>query len=216
MKILLLSIFTMGSGLLYAQAGYIGINTTTPTNLLHVKGNGTSDPLRVENLLTAQNTAGTLVADATGVVRLRNASSISSIRITGNVTLATSGTYYATNVTSTPTKEYDNLNEFSGNTFTAAQTGLYLVTHLVQFTQQNSGDGFLGNAVILKNNVITENNASKIAITEVSGFATSDSYAEATAVLKLNAGDTLSFQSRTYGAGASVAASYRISITRLD
>ncbi|GAA5084751.1 hypothetical protein GCM10023210_04880 [Chryseobacterium ginsengisoli] len=206
----------MGVFIAYAQTGNVGINTPSPTNLLHVKGNGTSDPLRVENLLTAQNTAGTLVADATGVVRLKNSNSISSVRITGNVTLAASGTYYATNASSAPTKEYDNLNEFSGNTFTAAQAGLYMVAHSVLFTQQNSGDGYLGNAVILRNGVIIENNASKIAITEVSGAPTSDCYSEATAVIKLNAGDTLTFQSRTYGAGASVPASYRISITRLD
>lgn len=206
----------MGFFVAYAQTGNVGINTPSPTNFLHVKGNGTSDPLRIENLLPAQNTAGTLVADATGIVKLRNANSISSVRILGNVTLAVSGTSYATNATAVPTKEYDNLNEFSGNTFTASQTGLYMVTHLVQFTQQNSGDGYLGYAVILKNNVVTENNASKIAITEVSGVATAESYAEATAMLKLNAGDTLTFQSKTYGAGASVPASYRISITRLD
>ncbi|MBB4805917.1 hypothetical protein HNP38_001189 [Chryseobacterium defluvii] len=215
-KKLFLFAFITGFAFMNAQSGNVGINTSSPTNTLHVKGNGTSDPLRLESLLTAQNTAGTLVADANGVVRLRNANSISSIKASGNVTLSVSGTYYPINNTAAPTEEYDNLGEFSGNTFTASQAGLYMVTHLVQYTQQNSGDGYLGHAVILKNGVITENNAAKIAITETSGVATAESYAEATTMIKLNAGDTLSFQARTYGAGASVNASYRISITRLD
>ncbi|KMQ68705.1 hypothetical protein ACM39_05260 [Chryseobacterium sp. FH2] len=201
---------------MHAQSGNVGINTPTPTNTLHIKGNGTSDPLRIENLLPAQNTAGTLVADANGVTRLRNSNSISSVRATGNITLAASDIYYATNITSAPVKEYDNLSEFTGNTFTALQTGLYMVTLIVQFTQQNSGDGFLGHAVILKNSTVTENNAAKIAITEVSGVATGNSYSEASAVFKLNAGDTVSFQTRAYGAGASTSASYKINIVRMD
>lgn len=44
----------MTSVCMYAQTGNVGINTPNPTNTLHIKGNGTSDPLRIENLLPTQ------------------------------------------------------------------------------------------------------------------------------------------------------------------
>lgn len=214
-KLLYLLLFPMGFQYTYAQIGNVGINTDTPTNKLHIKGNAITDPLRVENLLPAQNTAGTLVADASGVIRLRNLNSISYVRASGNITLAATDTYYFTNATAAVSSEVDNLNEFSGNTFTVTQTGLYLVTLTVQYTQQNTGDGYLGHSVILKNGVIVENNVAKIAITEVSG-APSVNGSEATAILKLNTADTISFQARSYGAGASTTAIYNINIVRLD
>lgn len=200
---------------IHAQAGNVGINTTTPTNTLHIKGNGTSDPLRIENLLPAQNTAGTLVADSNGVTRLRNLNTISSVRILGNMSLAADNTLYATNVSSVPTKNFDNLTEFSGNTFTAAQSGLYLVTFTINFLQQTSGDGYLGYAVILKNGTIIESSSAKIGLPENNGVAYYNN-SQATTLIKLNASEQLSFQSKSYGANGSVSGDYTISVSRLD
>ena len=53
-KKLFTSIHIMTSVCMYAQTGNVGINTPNPTNTLHIKGNGTSDPLRIENLLPTQ------------------------------------------------------------------------------------------------------------------------------------------------------------------
>ncbi|GAA5097889.1 hypothetical protein GCM10023210_33390 [Chryseobacterium ginsengisoli] len=214
-KKLFTSIQIMTSVYMYAQTGNVGINTPNPTNTLHIKGNGTSDPLRIENLLFAQNTAGTLVADSNGVTRLKNLNTISSVRVLGSMNLAADNTLYATNVSSTPVKNFDNLSEFSGNTFTATQAGLYLATFTIDFMQQTTGDGYLGYAVILKNGTIIESNSAKIALPENNGVP--DFYSsEATVIIKLNASEQLSFQAKSYGADASAGAQYDIHITRLD
>lgn len=214
-KKLFLSAYIASSVYMYAQTGNVGINTPNPTNTLHIKGNGTGDPLRIENLLPAQNTAGTLVVDSNGVTRLRDSNTTSAARIVGNMNFAADNTYYATNVNSSPSKSFDNLTEFSGNTFTATQTGLYMVAFTVNFAQQNTGDGYLGYAVILKNGTIIESNSSKIALPENNGAAYYN-HSEATAIIKLNASDKLSFQAKSYGAASSAAADYEINVTRLN
>ncbi len=203
-------------GILNAQ---VGIGTETPTNTLHVVRQGTQDPVRIEGLLPAENTAGTLITDPSGVVKLRNRNSISSVSINGNITYALNATYYNTNVSATPIETYDNLNEFAGNTFTAAQNGLYMASLDISIVQQSSaqtgGDGLLGYARIQKNGLDLINSTKKIAIPEATG-APALSNVEAFTLVKLNAGETLSFSSSIYGGANNAKGSYSISISRID
>lgn len=55
----------------FAQTGNVGINTTNPTNTLHV--HSTSDPIRLDGLQTGAATNNLLTVDANGVVK-QNAS----------------------------------------------------------------------------------------------------------------------------------------------
>ncbi|MDW8075961.1 MAG: tail fiber domain-containing protein [Bacteroidota bacterium] len=79
--------------LLITHTGNVGIGTTTPSQRLHVSAS--ADPLRLEGLQTDNTLDQVLVANSSGVVRLRSASSLASSTawsLTGN-----SGTNPATN-----------------------------------------------------------------------------------------------------------------------
>lgn len=51
----------------FAQTGNVGINTSTPTNTLHIKS--ASNPLRMEGLQAGNTANNILTVDATGVVK---------------------------------------------------------------------------------------------------------------------------------------------------
>jgi len=55
------------NGTLAAPAGFLGVNTSAPSNTLHVKA--TADPLRLEGLQTGASTDKVVVADANGVLK---------------------------------------------------------------------------------------------------------------------------------------------------
>ncbi|WP_390450614.1 hypothetical protein [Chryseobacterium sp. Alg-005] len=63
--------FSFLSGLLFAQTGNVGINTTNPTNTLHIVSG--ADPLRLEGLQPGNSGNNILTVDGNGVVK-QNAS----------------------------------------------------------------------------------------------------------------------------------------------
>jgi len=67
------------------SGGNIGIGTTNPTNLLHVTAS--SNPVRIEGLSTDNTLDNIVVVDANGVMKIRNATSLSGTlgwSLTGN------------------------------------------------------------------------------------------------------------------------------------
>jgi|GEM_PF-2128007 len=224
--ILLFSFFLFGITVLNAQNGNVGINTATPTNTLHV--NATADPLRLQGLQAASASAyNTLAVDATGVVKLRNASSVSAVRATGNITFILNNTTYFTDVTAAPAETIDNLNEFSGHTFTATQAGLYQVSFMINFLQRtnanDSGDGYVGALHILSGTAtgspetapLYSSTAGKISLPEIGG-ATVNNQVNITDLVKLTAGQVIQFQTWVFGTTGGVTGSYCINIVRVD
>lgn len=212
--VLLLSFSALIPG--YAQTGNVGIGTAIPSNKLTVSA--AADPARLIGLQAPATYKGTLVADATGVVKLRDASSISAVRATGSITYVNNNTIYASNVTGAPTEHFDNLNEFSGNVFTASQTGLYQVTYTVNGDQRantnDSGDGYQ-----LFVRVITPFGTTqaigKVNIPEVSGVPNQETVS-ASDLVKLNAGQTIQFTTLVYGSTNGNTGTYAILINRVD
>jgi hypothetical protein len=195
----------------------VGIGTALPTNKLHVNA---TDPLRLEGLQASSGSSGTLAVNSTGVVQLRNSSSISALRATGNVAITTNNTF---TTIGTPTETFDNLNEFTGTTFTAASTGLYKVDFSINYPQrantEDSGDGYIAYATINLNGAGYSSKITKITLPETSGAPASIT-ASNSELIKMTAGNTLTFQGLTFGstpsAGAPITGSYIINITRID
>lgn len=232
--------YNSGNGTLYlgtdgsaAQAiqmdlvtGNVGIGTPLPSNKLHIAA--TADPVRFSGLQPADNAiAGTVVSDNNGVLKLKTANSMSAVRATGTFTIAVNNTFYFTDVTAAPTETFDNLNEFSGHTFTPAQPGLYQVTLIANFNQRDntndSGDGYLGYVKILAGtptgSPLTAPNYSttngKVTLPEVSG-ALSYSTVTNSEIVKLAAGEVIQLQVTAYGSSNGATGSYVINITRID
>ncbi len=152
---------------------------------------------------------------------------MSAVRATGTFTIAVNNTFYFTDVTAAPIETFDNLNEFSGHTFTPAQPGLYQVTFIANFDQRDntndSGDGYLGYVKILAGtpagNPLTAPNYSttngKVTLPEVSG-ALSYSTVTNSEIVKLAAGEVIQLQVTAYGSSNGATGSYVINITRID
>lgn len=110
---------SLGNSKIYDNGTNIGIGTTAPSNLVHIKG--TSNPLRVEGLSQITST-NTLVVDANGVVGTSPALQLSfimkgtfrldlpSINNNGNtsVTVSVPGAQVGDNVVVTPSGELSN------------------------------------------------------------------------------------------------------------
>jgi len=64
--------------------GNIGINTITPANKLHIVGDGTANPVRIEGLQTGVATDNIVVADATGALKTVAATDIAPVVTTNN------------------------------------------------------------------------------------------------------------------------------------
>ena len=63
----------------------VGINTPTPSNKLHVVGDGTVDPIRVEGLQASADAADrVVVADANGVLKTVTAASLAGAAVTAD------------------------------------------------------------------------------------------------------------------------------------
>lgn len=199
------------------SSGNFGIGISTPTNLLHLNG---TNPLRLQGLQASSAEAGTLAVNSTGVVQLRNSASISAVRATGNVTITVNNTL--TSAIST-VETFDNLNEFTGNTFTASLTGMYKVDFQINYPQrattEDSGDGYLAYSRITLNGVEYTFTSTKVPIQEISG-AVSFVTCTSSALVKMNVGDVLAFQGQSYGSTPTVAvplvAPYTVSIVRID
>ncbi len=196
-----------------------GINTPSPTNMLHIKGNGTSDALRIEGLRSGASNLENLVSTSNGVVKRQDFNTVSAVQVSGNLDMPLNNSFYPTNATSTPVKAFDNLNEFSGNSFTASQAGLYFITLTVSYPQRlvslDSGDGYLAEALIIFPTYYEEN-ACKI-FTPESSLSAASQNVQAKSIAKLNAGDTVDFETLVYGTtGNLTGITYKINIVRID
>jgi hypothetical protein len=199
-----------------AQTGNVGIGTAIPSNKLTVSA--AADPARLIGLQAPVTYKGTLVADATGVVKLRDANSISAVRASGSITYTNNNTIYNSNVSGAPTEQFDNLNEFSGNTFTASQTGLYQVTFIINGDQRvstnDSGDGYQLFSRIISP-IGTVQATGKVNLPETAGVPNQETVS-ASDLVKLTAGQTLAFTTLVYGSTNGNTATYTILINRVD
>lgn len=204
-------------GVISIRSGNVGIGTASPSNILHVNA---TNPVRLEGLQVSSGSAGTLAVNSTGVVQLRNSSSISAVRATGNITITVNNTF--TNI-ATAAETFDNLNEFASNTFTAAATGLYKVDFQIVYPQrgntEDGGDGYMAYARISLNGSAYGNlQSSKVPLPEVSGAPSSISVTNS-ALVKMNAGNTLTFDGLTFGSTpntTNIIAPFVLSIVRID
>ncbi|WP_415328915.1 hypothetical protein [Chryseobacterium sp. MMS23-Vi53] len=198
------------------NTGFVGIGVSVPTNKLHINA---TNPLRLEGLQGAAATAGSLTVDNTGVVQTRNSSNISAVRATGNITISINNTF---TTIGTPSETFDNLNELNATTFTAASTGLYKVDFIINYPQrastEDTGDGYLGYARIAVNGTDYAIMNVKVTLPETSG-APSYNTCTNSSLVKLSAGNTLTFQGLTFGstpATTNIVAPYTINIVRID
>jgi len=202
-----------------AWAQNTGIGTKAPTHKLHVKD--VSDPIRLEGLSNATSTAGTIVTDANGVLKKRNTDNISTVRVSGNVTLSTStNTPVFIDSTEPPTETFDNLNEFSGNTFTASQTGLYQVSFTGRYLQNSSF--YTGSVWLYVGNGPNPPVYGTLDMGGINPKASGPTIVNyplsvtKSELVKLTAGQVIQFKMSTYGASVSVSGTYIITVNRVD
>ncbi|MCS3869950.1 hypothetical protein J3D55_002866 [Chryseobacterium ginsenosidimutans] len=200
------------------SSGNVGIGTAAPTTALHVVS--TADPLRLEGLQPSSGATSALTVNSSGVVQMRNATSISAVRATGNIIITANNI----NTNTGAAKEtFDNLSEFTGNTFTAAATGIYKVNFSINYPQraatEDGADGYLGFVKIALNGVDYSSMNTKVTLAESVGGVSSVTCINS-ALVKMTAGNTLTFQGLTYGstptATASITAPFTINIVRVD
>ncbi|MDM1556005.1 hypothetical protein HX126_15675 [Chryseobacterium indologenes] len=196
--------------------GNVGIGTSTATNKLHINA---TNPVRLEGLQGASGPVGSLTVNSTGVVQLRNASNVSAARGTGIMTITLNNTF--TNATISA-KTFDNLNEMTGNTFTASATGLYKIDFTVNYPQrdvaEDDGDGYIGYAQISLNGVQQSFTSNKVSLPEKNGAPTFITCTNST-LLKINAGQIISFQALSFGSTpnlTNIVAPFTISVVRLE
>lgn len=217
MKTLLLG-FTFFSISISSQ---IGIGTTSPTNMLHVKGNGTLNPVKIEGIQSNSSNLDKIVSSSTGLIERENLNTVSAVRVSGTLNMATNNFIYGTNATSTPVKEYDNLNEFSGNIFTAAKPGLYFATFTLILPQRSTaldgGEGYLAYAYIGDSGAGGGEFINTKIYNPESSLSAADQYITAKYLVKMNTGQNLSFQTFVYGTSGNVnGVTYKINIVRMD
>ncbi|WP_126651674.1 hypothetical protein [Chryseobacterium aureum] len=198
----------------------IGIGLPLPSNMLHVRGNVTQNPLRIEGLQSNSSNLDNLAVSTTGLIKRQNLTTVSAVRISGTLNMPANNTYYTTNATTAPTEEFDNLNEFSGSTFTASRPGLYLTTFTLIFPQRSSaldgGDGYQGSIYIDDSGGNGESSSTKIFNPE-STLAAADQYMTAKYLTKMNLGQQLYFGVVAYGSSGNVnGITYKINIVRMD
>ncbi|UHO39658.1 hypothetical protein H5J24_06160 [Chryseobacterium capnotolerans] len=196
--------------------GNIGVGTSSATNKLHINA---TNPLRLEGLQGASSPVGSLAVNSTGVVQLRTSSNVSAARGTGTAIITLNNTF--TNA-ATSAKTFDNLSEMSGNTFTANATGLYKVDFMINYPQRDAseddGDGYTGYAQISLNGIQQSFTSTKVPLPEKNGAPSFITCTNST-LLKMNAGQVLSFQALSFGSTPSstnIAAPFIINIVRLE
>lgn len=196
--------------------GNIGIGTTAATNRLHINSN---NPIRLEGLQPSSGSAGTLTVNNKGVVQLQNSSSISAARGTGSVIISANNTPADTSIS---TKNFDNLSELTGNIFTPVSTGLYKIDFIINYPQrtadEDGGDGYLGYSKISLNGVQQSFTSTKVTVPEVLETASFITCTNST-VLKIGAGEVLSFQALSLGSipdSSNIVAPFTINVIRID
>jgi len=196
--------------------GNVGIGTSSATNKLHINA---TNPVRLEGLQASSGTAGSLTVNSTGVVQLKNSASISAARGTGIVVITINNNF----VNTVPSaKTFDNLNEMASNTFTASATGLYKVDFTINYPQrgatEDGGDGYLGYAQISLNGIQQAFTNTKVTLPEASGAPSFVTCSNST-LLKMNAGQVLSFQALSFGStpnSTNIVAPFTINVVRID
>jgi len=211
-----------GSNITAKNTGNVGVGVAAPLYKLDIAT--ATNPLRLKGLqspaVNAGGQAGSLVADTGGVVKLQNRDNISAVRLTGSCPLTTGGVgaFVAINAAgSSITKTFDNLNEFSGNTFTAKRAGLYMVVFLSEFNERPD-DAYLGyNYINISGTTISR---AGISIPAPEGGSNSELCVSNTTIYKLNAGETFTFYQLAFyssvSAGSPVFTTFHIDIVRLD
>ncbi|NML69066.1 hypothetical protein HHL23_04580 [Chryseobacterium sp. RP-3-3] len=201
----------------------LGGTLSQPTNIAASAAN----TLTLSGLQGSAAKTGTLVADGSGIVRLQDRSTLSAVRVDGNLTItgAENNLFFYTNKSGTAINEdLDNLNEFSGNTFTASQSGLYRVQINSRYDQHtnavDSGDGYVGCLRLMAGNGPFAGQygpffCGKVPIVEVGGTFVPIGVPK-TDLVKLNAGQVVQFQILVYGATTNVTVYYEILIERID
>ncbi|TKC10434.1 hypothetical protein FA048_09600 [Pedobacter polaris] len=208
-------ILTTASNGLNAVAGDVRLGGTlsAPTTI----ATSAANTLAISGLQGATSSVGTVVVDASSVLKLKTAASVSAVRVTGNVTFVSDNQFYYTNNNGAGTETFDNLNEFTSATFTAAQTGLYQVSFSVNFPQPNNGTTYLGRARILAGTgpiaPYYSGGNTKISAAVVS---VSNDILNITDVVKLNAGQVIQCQVATWQSANGRTANYIINISRVD
>ncbi|RQO42476.1 hypothetical protein DBR39_00955 [Chryseobacterium sp. KBW03] len=197
-------------------SGNIGIGTSAATNKLHINA---INPIRLEGLQPASGTTGSLTISGTGVVQLQNSTTISAARGTGTVSITSNNTF--TN-TVPSAKNFDNLSEMMGNSFIPSATGLYKVDFSINYPQraasEDDGDGYLGYAQISLDGVQQSFTNTKVTLPEVTGAPSFVTCINSTLV-KMNAGQVLSFQALSFGATpnpTNILAPFTITVVRID
>jgi hypothetical protein len=146
------------------------------------------------------------------VATVKTRNSMSAVRVTGSVTHALNNSQTYNDATETPTTVIDNLGEFSGHTFTAAQAGLYEVSFTVKYQQINGiffgtpGFTFSGGSVRAAGSIPAQVPTGNALFIDVAMHS----------MVKLNAGAGVTFWSGTYGAPNGIQAQYAIEVKRLD
>lgn len=218
--------------LVVQNGGNVGIGTTNPAKKLEIDAG--SDYLRVTNLASVPSAtpANSLVIDpVTGDIGQRSSSDVSAVKVIGYVGSVVNNvqTYIDDPAPGGISIErFDNLNEFSGHTFTASATGLYQVHFVTNFPSSDvgmdDGDGYFGQSNILVNGVsIGEpGGAIRVPLKDVSSPPASQDRIDHDYpnLVKLNAGDTLDFSvhifGSTAGSGTGKQIGYSIQIVRID
>jgi len=209
-----------GSNITAKNTGNVGMGVAAPLYKLDIAT--ATNPLRLKGLQSpaadSGGQRGSLVVDTGGVVKLQTAATISAVEVSGSVTMAADNTAYFTDATSAPSESIDNLNEFSGHTFTAKSTGLYLVQYIMGFNQRS--DQYMGWLTISSSNGVGYHNRTVVVVPPESGVTALSQACPISEVLKLAAGGTVTFTAKTYGLNTVSAGSgrgdYNIVITRID
>lgn len=76
--------------------GYVGINTTEPTNFLHVFSKDTSNPIRIEGLKPGESTNEIVTINAQGVLKKQGFSTFPAWNLTGNTGLIEANNFIGT------------------------------------------------------------------------------------------------------------------------
>ncbi|NML69067.1 hypothetical protein HHL23_04585 [Chryseobacterium sp. RP-3-3] len=200
----------------------LGGTLSQPTNIVASAAN----TLSINGLQPSTGKIATIVTDAGGTIRYQDGSSVSAVRLNGNVitTNAENNIFFYLNKTATPNEDLDNLNEFSGSTFTAKRAGLYAVNIHFRYDQHPStvdgGDGYLAAVRVTKGpagstTIYSAQGYLKVGINEAGGgFA--PIALQRNDLIKLAAGEVIEIQTLTYGATTSVTGYYEVSIYRVD
>lgn len=193
------------------SSGNIGIGTYTPLATLDV--NGTA---RIQNVPDASGSdmVSSLIVDDNGYIKKQTYNTKSAARF--DVTVPNVPNNTPTTLASSGTVSFDNLGEVSATgVFRPKKDGLYRVTLLGYFLQEDSGDGYLGSVRILLNGSTQVEDRTKIYTTE-SGYVAVTQTSFIADLFKLSTTDRITFSVRTQGASSNKNIQVIVTVERVD